>query len=64
VTHIAFLRALNVGRRTVKMARLVEVVNDLGYKDVWTHINSGNVVFDTSASRTKIEQARLSSGSR
>ena len=28
------------------MAKLVEVCESLGYEDVWTHANSGNVVFD------------------
>ncbi len=28
------------------MAKLVEVCEALGYDDVWTHVNSGNVVFD------------------
>jgi uncharacterized protein (DUF1697 family) len=56
-TRVAFLRAVNVGKRTVKMARLVEIFEELGYTDVWTYINSGNVVFDASGSRAAIEQA-------
>ena len=55
-TRIAFLRAVNVGKRTVKNARLVEVFDELGYGDAWTHINSGNVVFDASGSRADIER--------
>jgi uncharacterized protein (DUF1697 family) len=54
-TRIAFLRAVNLGKRTVKMPRLVEVVSDLGYEDVWTHINSGNVVFEASGKRRDLE---------
>ena len=49
-TRVAFLRAVNLGRRTVKMARLVEVFEGLGYDDVWTYINSGNIVFDAAGS--------------
>jgi uncharacterized protein (DUF1697 family) len=56
-THIAFLRAVNLGKRTVKMARLVEVFGDLGFDDVWTHINSGNVVFDAAGARAELEDA-------
>lgn len=56
-TRIAFLRAVNVGKRTVKMARLVEIFGELGYTDVWTHLNSGNVVFDATGSRAAIERA-------
>jgi uncharacterized protein (DUF1697 family) len=56
-TRIAFLRAVNVGRRTVRMDRLAKICEGLGYADVWTHINSGNVVFDAAGSRAAIEQA-------
>ncbi len=38
------------------MARLVEVFEGLGYDGVWTHINSGNVVFDAAGSRADLEQ--------
>lgn len=56
-TRVAFLRAVNLGRRTVPMARLVEVCAGLGYRDPWTHANSGNAVFDAAGSRTAIESA-------
>ncbi len=56
MTHIAFLRAVNLGKRTVKMPHLVELVSGLGYDDVWTHINSGNVVFEASGSRATLER--------
>lgn len=39
------------------MARLAEICEDLGYTDVWTYINSGNVVFSTGGSRASIEHA-------
>ena len=54
-TRIAFLRAVNLGARKVKMARLVELFEELGYDDAWTHINSGNVVFDATGSRPELE---------
>jgi uncharacterized protein (DUF1697 family) len=54
-TRVAFLRAVNLGKRTVKMATLVEIVESLGYENVWTYINSGNVVFDASGKREAIE---------
>ncbi len=53
---VAFLRAVNLGKRTVKMARLVELFEALGYEDVWTYINSGNVVFDAAGSRAELEK--------
>jgi uncharacterized protein (DUF1697 family) len=33
--QVAFLRAVNLGKRTVKMARVVEVMRGLGYDDAW-----------------------------
>jgi len=56
-TRIAFLRAVNVGRRTVSMARLVEIFDELGHRDVWTYINSGNVIFDAAGSRADLERS-------
>ncbi len=55
-THIAFLRAVNLGQRRVSMARLVEIFEALGHRDVWTYINSGNVVFGAAGSRASLEQ--------
>ena len=46
-THIAFLRAINVGGRgLVKMTDLRAVFARAGGRDVRTYINSGNVIFD------------------
>ena len=56
-TRIAFLRAVNLGTRRVRNARLVEVFEELGYRDAWTYINSGNVVFAASGSRAALEEA-------
>jgi len=55
--RVGFLRAVNVGRRRVPMSRLVAVCEGLGYADVWTYINSGNVVFDTTGSQASVEAA-------
>jgi uncharacterized protein (DUF1697 family) len=41
------LRAVNVGGRTVRMADLRELLTDLGYGDVKTHLASGNAVVAT-----------------
>ncbi len=43
--YIAYLRAINVGRRTVKMAALRELFESWDYLDVATFIASGNVIF-------------------
>ena len=54
--RIAFLRAVNLGRRKVPMARLRAVVGDtFGTDGVRTYVNSGNVVFDASGARGDIE---------
>ena len=55
-TRIGFLRAVNVGRRTVAMSQLKAVCESLGYADVQTYVNSGNVVFGATGSRGAIEQ--------
>ncbi|MEV4614249.1 DUF1697 domain-containing protein [Kitasatospora sp. NPDC049258] len=49
-TYIAFLRAINVGGRTVKMERLRELFAELGLERVRSYIQSGNVFFDTEES--------------
>lgn len=45
--YIAFLRAINVAGRFIKMVDLAEHVRTLGHADVKTHINSGNVLFQS-----------------
>lgn len=56
--YVAFLRAVNVSPRWVKMERLRELLGDSGFRDVATHIQSGNVRFGTSMrSRAKIIDA-------
>ncbi|MCU1467400.1 MAG: hypothetical protein JWM72_3328, partial [Actinomycetia bacterium] len=44
--YVALLRSVNVGGRKVPMADLRAVFEELGYTDVRTYIQSGNVVFD------------------
>jgi uncharacterized protein (DUF1697 family) len=46
---IAFLRAVNVGGRTVRMAALRDEFEALGFTGVETFIASGNVIFETRA---------------
>jgi uncharacterized protein (DUF1697 family) len=45
--YVAFLRAINVTGRYIKMADLAAHVEALGHTGVATHINSGNVIFHT-----------------
>lgn len=43
--YVAFMRALNVGGRIVKMDQLRTLFEELGFDDVATYIASGNVIF-------------------
>ena len=46
--YIALLRGINVGGNTmIKMADLKEEFEKLGFKNVVSYINSGNLAFDT-----------------
>lgn len=47
-TFIALLRGINVGGHRVKMERLRELFRELGFADVRSYIQSGNVFFKTS----------------
>ncbi len=55
--YLCFLRAVNVGKRQVKMAALRERLTAQGFSDVETFIASGNVKLSSSLrSTTKVEQ--------
>ncbi len=46
--YIAFLRGINVGgRNKIPMAELKKGFEELGFCDVKTHLNSGNVIFSS-----------------
>ncbi len=45
---VAFLRAINVGGRSIRMSALAEHFRALGFANVRTFISSGNVIFDSS----------------
>lgn len=45
--YLAFLKAINVGEHTVKMDRLKNLFEKMGFQNVETFIASGNVVFET-----------------
>lgn len=61
--HIALIRGINVGRaKRVAMGDLRALIEGLGYRDVHTLLNSGNVVFSAPSSvrgapGPRIEQA-------
>ena len=48
--YYALLKGINVtGNKTIKMAELKAMMEKLGFKNVRTYIQSGNVVFESSA---------------
>jgi uncharacterized protein (DUF1697 family) len=55
--YVAFLRAINVTGRFIKMVTLAEHVRTLGHANVSTYINSGNVLFQS----RQLNAARLAS---
>lgn len=58
-THVALLRAINVGGVSVPMARLRELAADLGWTDVATHLATGNLLLRTAESASAVAE-RLS----
>lgn len=54
--YVAFLRAINVGGRTVKMEALKKIFEADGFKNVATFIASGNVLFDSKAKPALLER--------
>jgi len=63
-TFVAMLRGINVGgRNRVAMPELRAVVESLGYGDVRTYVQSGNVVFSGSGKTTTVA-GRLVAGLR
>ena len=55
--YIAFLRGINLGSTNkVSMPRLRELAEGLGYTDVVTYINSGNLVLTATDPAATIEQ--------
>ena len=61
--YVAFLRAVNVGKRIIKMEELRQQLITAGYKNVSTYIQSGNIMFTASGQATtlsrKMEQLLL-----
>jgi len=57
-TFIAFLRAVNVGKRKYPMAELRDALTNAGFEEVETHIQTGNALVRTSMrSRAKVAAA-------
>lgn len=60
-THVALIRGINVGKaKRVAMADLRRIVSELGYTDVHTLLNSGNVVFSAASPAEHAQRIELS----
>jgi uncharacterized protein (DUF1697 family) len=54
--YVALLRGINVGKSVqVPMGRLKSLLEGLGCTNVLTYLNSGNVLFDSPATKAEIE---------
>ena len=55
--HIALLRGVNVaGKNKIKMADLRERLDSASLKNVVTYIQSGNIIFDSTAASSSLEK--------
>ncbi len=59
IRYIAFLRAINVGGRFVKMDALTKIFSDAGFENVRTFIQSGNAIFDSVETDTDLLQGKI-----
>jgi uncharacterized protein (DUF1697 family) len=60
--HVAFLRAINVGGRNVRMEALRATFESLGFADISTFIASGNVLFGTDSPPTVELERQIEAG--
>lgn len=60
--YVAFLRAINVRGRTVKMADLRAIVGEIGFSNVETFIASGNVIFESTIDDGRLLETCIEQG--
>jgi uncharacterized protein (DUF1697 family) len=61
--QIALLRGINVGRaKRIAMADLRKLLTDMGFANVRTLLNSGNVVFDCNSKEASQSATRIEEG--
>ena len=62
-TRIALFRGINVGKaKRIAMAELKAMCEDLGFANVRTLLNSGNVVYDAARGTPTADAKRISTG--
>ena len=54
---VAFLRAVNLGKRTVAMATARQALEELGFANVSSYVNSGNLLFSATGPASDHEAA-------
>jgi uncharacterized protein (DUF1697 family) len=57
--YIAFLRAINVAGRYVKMEHLRSLFESMGFTGVETYINSGNVIFSSDVDNPRLLEPEI-----
>ena len=57
--YFAFLRAINVGGRVVRMEALRGLFSGLGFSEVETLINSGNLIFRCGSTKPAVLETRI-----
>ena len=57
--YVALLRGINLGGHTVKMDRLKQLFEELGFKKVETFIASGNVIFESASRNTAALEKKI-----
>lgn len=56
-SHIAFLRGINVsGNSMISMKDLAAICADIGFENVRTYLNSGNVIFQCSLTEAEVQE--------
>jgi uncharacterized protein (DUF1697 family) len=55
IKYIAFLRGINVGNIRIKMVDLKSAFENMGFQEVTTHLQTGNVVFLSEKTLTEIK---------
>ncbi|WP_336067315.1 DUF1697 domain-containing protein [Mesoflavibacter sp. CH_XMU1404-2] len=59
-TYVAFLRGINVGgHHKILMKDLRELLNSIGFKDVKTYIQSGNVIFKSDVENNSLLEEKI-----
>ncbi len=63
MTYLALLRGINVsGQKLIKMEALKKIFEEMGFKNVRTYIQSGNVIFEAGKSKPENLRKKIETG--